>query len=223
MLFDRSIHLLIAEHRSRPSPKNVDRRKTTSRKASLTSKDAEYPLAHSSTPKTHSSEESHALPELRPPDAVSRYADGIDHHQDEAYVGRGILQPLPRQPLICEPALRPAVETLHHCPQPLVHSPHPSRTFHARAIVVLGDPIFFFPIKDQEVGAPNKSRAQHDGGGHLPVEGSGRGEGPPLTWGFGRSASRNISNLPDYALPYPPMFRKLSHEFVYVENKRTKY
>ena len=48
---------------------------------------------------------------------------------------RSVLKALPGQPPIREPALHPAVEALHHRPEPLVDPLLPPRTLHVDAIL----------------------------------------------------------------------------------------
>jgi len=85
-------------------------------------------------PRSLSDEVCDALPHLGPADAEGGYRHGVDHHKDDAHVDGGVPQPLPRKPL-GQPALRPAVEALHHCPQPIVYDPNPLRTLNI--VVVL--------------------------------------------------------------------------------------
>ena len=43
-------------------------------------------------PTPSSREESHTLPELRPPDAIRSYADRVNHHQHQTHVDAHVLQ-----------------------------------------------------------------------------------------------------------------------------------
>ena len=47
----------------------------------------------------------------------------------------GVPQALPREPPICQTALRPAVEALHHSPQPLVDPLLPLRALHVDTVL----------------------------------------------------------------------------------------
>ena len=88
-----------------------------------------------SFPAPPSSEEGYALPQLRPSKAISGNTHSVDYHQDQAHVNRGVPQSLPCKPAIGSTTLNPAIEALHHRPQPLVDSLLPLRALHVDPVL----------------------------------------------------------------------------------------
>ena len=66
---------------------------------------------------------------------MSRDTHSISHHQHQTHVDRGVPEALPRKPAVTQPALHPAVEALHHRPQPLVDPLLPLRPLHVDAVL----------------------------------------------------------------------------------------
>ena len=88
-----------------------------------------------SIPGLHSGEEGDALPQLRPTYVEGGDGHGVDHHQDQADVYGGVLQPLPGESVVGKAALHLAYEALNGLPEPLVDDPHPLGTLHVDAIL----------------------------------------------------------------------------------------
>ena len=82
-----------------------------------------------------SREKGYGLPELRSPNPVGGYADGVRHHQHQAHMDAHVLQALPRQPLKTQPALGSAVEALSRRPEPLIDGPHPIGALHVYTVL----------------------------------------------------------------------------------------
>ena len=98
--FSASHHPHPQVHPAQDPSENHEQRTTRTSQGLPEPIEAEHPLTNPSTPTPPSREEGHGLPELRPPDAVGSYADGVSHHQHQADVDVGVLEALPRQPLI---------------------------------------------------------------------------------------------------------------------------
>jgi hypothetical protein len=75
------------------------------------------------------------LPQLRSAKAVSRDTLSIGNHQDKANMDAYIIQTLPSQPLIPEPALNQTDKTLRRSPEPVIDASEMLGSFHVNPIL----------------------------------------------------------------------------------------